>query len=909
MKIKKLTLSTNEIRIRAAQFAEDWNGATREKSESQTFWNEFFEIFGIKRRSVAKYEEQVKKLNDNEGFIDLFWPKVLLIEQKSKGRDLNKAMEQADEYFLQLEEELRPRYMLACDFQNWHLVDLDERIEYNFKLSELHDNIECFNFMRGLTQEKIIAEDPVNLKAADMMGKIYDILDESGYPLNDTRILLTRLTYCLFADDAGIFESQILQKYFKNRTEEDGSDLGAKLIQLFQVLNKDESSRQSNLDEDLAKFPFINGNLFKENIDIPAFDSKMRNLLIEASEYNWSKVSPAIFGSLFQTVMNSVERREGGSHYTDESNIMKVIKPLFLDELEKEFETINSRKDNHRIKELQRFQTKLSNLKFLDPACGAGNFLIIAYREIRRLELKVIEETYDKSRELLVASTLSKVDVDQFYGIEINEFSTRIAEVALWMMDHLMNDELSKINDIPFTRIPLKNHPNIVNDDALEIDWNEILPSSECSFVFGNPPYGGSKYQTVTQREQIKRIANIGKSGGTLDYVCGWLIKAAQYIDEPTSIGFVTTNSITQGEQVGQLWPVLLEKYYLTINFAYRDFKWTSDARGKAQVTVIILGLAKTSRKKKRLFYQNNDKIIEETPNYISPYIIGSNKVLPIVKEMSHLINNFPEMKMGSKPIDGGHYIFTEKEKAEFLSKEPNAKSFLKPFVNAKEFLRRENRWILTLHDIKPNELKNLPEIKKRIESVKLFRLESKSKPTRKLAETPTLYHLNVIPTEPFLVIPRVTSEKREYIPIGYMTPPTIPSDATMIVEHANLALFGLLTSKMHMMWLKTIGGKLETRYRYSAGMVYNTFPIPNTNYDNLKPYAQKILDVRKQYKDSTLVDLYDPDTMPPDLKKAHLSLNSAVEKLYRKKPFDSDHERIEFLLSKYKNLIENSLN
>ena len=902
-----MTLSTNEIRIRAAQFAEDNKDAHREHGDSHTFWNDFFhDIFGLKRSSVATYEKQVKKLNDNEGFIDLFWPKVLLIEQKSEGRDLNKAMEQADEYFLQLEEKLRPRYILACDFQNWHLVDLDERIEYNFKLSELPDKIECFNFMRGLTQEKIIAEDPVNLHAANMMGKIYDILDESGYPLNDTHILLTRLTYCLFADDAGIFESQILQKYFKNRTSEDGSDLGAKLIQLFQVLNKDEDSRQSNLDEDLAKFPFINGNLFKENIDIPAFNSKMRNLLIEASEYNWSKVSPAIFGSLFQTVMNPEARRESGSHYTSEFNIMKVIKPLFLDELVKEFETINSRKDNHRIKELQRFQTKLSNLKFLDPACGAGNFLIIAYREIRKLELKVIGETHDKSKQLLDVSILSKVDVNQFFGIEINEFSSRIAEVALWMMDHLMNDELSKDYGLVFSRIPLKNHPNIVNKDALEIDWNEILPSSECSYIFGNPPYGGSKTQTDQQREQIKRIANIGKTGGTLDYVCGWLFKAAQYMDQTTSIGYVTTNSITQGEQVGQLWPILLEKYNLTINFAHRQFKWESEARGKAHVIVIVLGLSKNHKNKKRLFFIENKKTIEESPIYISPYLIGAAEQLPIIKETSKSLNGLPPMKMGSKPIDDGNYIFTENEKIDFLCKEPKAESFFRPFVNAKEFMNNVHRWILKLHEIEPNELRNLPETKKRVALVKSFRLQSKSKGTRDLAETPTRYHLNVIPTVPFLVFPAVGSIRREYLPLGYLKPPIIPSNATLIVENASLELFGLLISKMHMIWASVVGGRLKQDIRYSAGMIYNTFPLPDTNYGNLKPFAQKILDIRQYYKNSTLADLYDPDTMPPDLKKAHLSLDSAVEKLYRKKPFDSDHERIEFLLSKYKNLIEN---
>ena len=900
-----MTFSTNEILIRAAKFVEEWKDAHYEKGETQSFYNDFFEIFGKKRRDVATYEKQVTKLNNNKGFIDLFWPKVLLIEQKSKGRDLNKAMEQADEYFLQLEEELRPRYMLTCDFQNWHLVDLDERIEYNFKLSELHDNIECFNFMRGLTQEKIIAEDPVNLKAADMMGKIYDILDESGYPLNDTHILLTRLTYCLFADDSGIFESQILQKYFKNRTSEDGSDLGAKLIQLFQVLNKEQNSRQSNLDEDLAKFPFINGNLFKENIDIPAFNSKMRNLLIEASEYNWSKVSPAIFGSLFQTVMNPEARRESGSHFTSESNIMKVIKPLFLDELVKEFETINSRKDNHRIKELLRFQTKLSNLKFLDPACGAGNFLIIAYREIRKLELKVIEEVHDKSKELLVASTLSKVDVDQFFGIEINEFSSRIAEVALWMMDHLMNNELSKINDVPFSRIPLKNHPNIVNKDALEIDWNELLPSSECSYIFGNPPYGGANQISPKQKSQMNenfKFKNIGK----LDYVCCWLFKACQYVDKNTQIAFVTTNSITQGEQVEILWDVLIEKYNTEINFAYKQFKWDSEARGKAHVIVIILGLSKNSIARKRLFFHENEKIIEANPNYISPYLIGSNVKLPIVKKIMNPINGLPKLKDGAAILDNNNFRFTPDEMSEFLNDEPHAKKWFKPFINAENFINGKKLWILSLKDIQPNEIQNLPKIKKCINAVKEYRMNRSRPQTKKLADTPTYFAWGVVPTTPFLVIPRATSERREYIPIGYLKPPIIPTNQLMVIEDAKIEVFGILTSKLHMVWLRFIGGKLKTDSRYSSGMVYNTFPLPDTKLDSLKSYAQKILDVREKYKDSTMENLYDPDSMPPDLKKAHVSLDSAVEKLYRKKSFNSDHERFEFLLSKYNDAKEN---
>jgi len=897
-------LSLNEIRARAGKFAENWKDAHYEKGETQSFYNEFFDVFGIKRRNVAIYEKAVKKLNDKNGFIDLFWPKVLLVEQKSAGRDLKKAMKQAEEYFLNLDPKERPRYMLACDFQNFQLVDLDESVEYNFKLSELPDKIENFNFMRGITQHEIKEEDPVNIKASEMMGKIYDELKKSGYGQHDMEFLLTRLTYCLFADDTGIFESHILQKYLKNRTAEDGSDLGNKMIQLFEVLDTEEKSRQLHLDEELAKFPFINGDLFHGMIETPAFDSKMRDLLIQASEFNWSKVSPAIFGSLFQSVMNEEERRESGGHYTQESNIMKVIEPLFLDELREEFERIKSIKSNHRKKELEKFQDKLANLKFLDPACGAGNFLIISYREIRRLELDVIRELYDKERKLLNVSGLSKVNVDQFYGIELNEFSCRIAETALWMMDHIMNMELSQDYGISYARIPLKKQSYITNMDALEIEWNEILPALECSYILGNPPYGGAKVQSVKQRDQIKRIANIGKSGGTLDYVCSWFLKAGQYVNEETPIGFVATNSITQGEQVGQLWPILFEKYGLKINFAHRQFKWESEARGKASVIVVILGLAKNNQNK-RLFHYDTEKIVEENPKYILPYLIGSTEHLPIVKETSKSLNGLPQMKMGSKPIDGGHYIFSDDEKNEFLAIEPNAKSLLRPFVGAKDFLNNDYRWILTLHDVEPKELRNLPETRKRMAAVRSFRLESKSAGTRELAETPRRYHLNVIPIEPFLVVPAHTSEKRDYIPIGYLKPPIIPSNAILVVEDASLELFGLLISKMHMAWVKVICGRLKTDFRYSAGVVYHTFPIPKAGYDTLKQYAEKILDIRANYADQTLADLYDPDTMPSDLKKAHNNLDRAVEKLYRKKPFDSDHERIEYLLSEYEEMVE----
>ena len=587
-------LSQNEIRRRAEIFAGEWKDDSYEKGEKDSFYNEFFHVFGIKRRSVALFELGVKKLDNKHGFIDLFWQKKLIAEHKSAGFSLDAAMEQAEEYCLAVDENIRPRYMLACDFQNFRLIDLEERKEWGFKLSEFPNKIEHFGFMTDRADPDYQdSEDAVNIKASEMMGKIYDALKESGYATHDSEYLLTRLTFCMFADDTGIFDPHgMFANYLQDRTAEDGSDLGPKMMELFQVLNTDYKARQSNLDEDLVQFPYINGDLFKNQIRIPAFNSKMRELFINACKFDWSKISPAIFGSLFQSVMDDKERREKGAHYTTEINILKVIEPLFLDALTDEFESIKSRKDSHRKKNLEKFQDRLANLTFFDPACGSGNFLIIAYREIRKLELKIIRELHDTKQHLMDVSMLSKIDVDKFYGIELNEFSARIAETALWMMDHLMNNELSKQFGISYTRIPLKKSPNIVNADALVMDWNELLPSSKCSYILGNPPYGGSKVTTVEQRNQIKRIADLGKSGGTLDYVTGWFLKAGDYVNKQTTIGFVATNSITQGEQVGQLWPVLFNEYGLEIIFAHRPFKWESPTKGKAHVIVVILGLA-----------------------------------------------------------------------------------------------------------------------------------------------------------------------------------------------------------------------------------------------------------------------------------------------------------------------------
>ena len=611
------------------------------------------------------------------------------------------------------------------------------------------------------------------------MGRLHDALKASGYAGHHLERFLVRLLFCLFADDTGIFEPRgILLELLVNRTREDGSDTGLWLHMLFQVLNKSPEGRSKTLDEDLNRFPYINGQLFAEQLETPSFDSGMRQLLIEACEFSWDAISPAIFGSLFQSVMDKQERRAQGAHYTTEKNILKVIEPLFLDGLREEFARLRTCRDSRRNAGLQAFHERLGQLKFFDPACGCGNFLIISYRELRALEIEVLKELHSSVQLIWDARALSKIDVDQFYGIELAEFPARIAEVALWMMDHIMNNRLSLEFGLVFARIPLKNSPHIRNADALETEWAEVIAPAECSYIFGNPPFVGAKYQSENQREQVRRIARLGGSGGTLDFVTAWFLKAGEYLqNSPAVIAFVATNSITQGEQVAQLWPLLFERYQLEIIFAHSTFTWGSDARGKAHVHVVIIGLDRRERATptKRLFNYPDIKRepVESWHGRLTAYLFDGSGMQDhhlVVREATQpLDNRLPKLIIGSKPIDGGHYIFSAEEKAAFLRSETESASLFRPFVGSREFLHGEDRWILCFQGTSPDVLKRLPKVRERIAAVREFRQISTSKPTQLLAATPLLYHVNVIPDGPFMVIPEVSSERREYVPIGWM--------------------------------------------------------------------------------------------------------------------------------------------
>ena len=909
-----MRLSWNEVRVRAAAFADKWREAAYEKGETQSFYNDFFQIFGTERRTVARYEAHVAKLDDRRGFIDLFWPGVLIVEQKSAGRDLARAYEQAEEYVDALPENQRPRYILVSDFQTFELHDLDERETAYFPLADLHAHVEKFGFILGVQRRTFRDQDPANIKAAELVGLLHDALAASGYQGHDLERFLVRIVFCLFADDTGIFEPRdIFLDFIETRTSEDGSDTGSRLAELFQVLNTPEAERQTTLDEDLARFPYVNGALFDGPLSIPFFDAAMRAALLNACRFDWSNISPAIFGALFQSVMEPAERRAQGAHYTTEQNILKVIEPLFLDDLRAEFARLKSRRDNRRRADLLRFQEKLGQLRFLDPACGCGNFLIIAYRELRLLEIDIL-------RELRAVAYLSRVDVDQFYGIELGEFPARIAEIALWIMDHIMNNRFSLEFGRLYRRIPLQKSPHIVHGDALEIDWSEVLPAKQCAYVLGNPPFVGAKYQTAGQRAQVRRIAGLGGSGGTLDYVTAWLIKAGAYATGGTRIGFVATNSTTQGEQVGQLWPLLFDRCGLEIAFAHRTFAWGSDARGKAHVHVVILGLDRraNARNEKRLFsYPDLNGDPEETRHTaLSPYLFDAGGLSDphlTVHEASAPINGMGKLIIGSKPIDGGHYIFSAGERDAFLETEPDAAPLLRPFVGAREYLQGGERWILALHDAAPDMLARLPRVRQRIIAVRAYRQASKSRPTVKLAETPTLYHVNVVPTAPFLVIPEVSSERREYVPIGWLEPPTIPSNKLRVLLDSTLADFTLLTSAMHMAWMRTVTGRMKSDYMYSVGVVYNTFPTPPKSADpvsstgldlsKLEPLAQAVLDARAAHPGATLAELYDPDLMPPNLRRAHQVLDRAVDRLYRPGGFASERERVEHLFMLYEKM------
>ncbi len=897
-----MPLSWNEIKNRAITFQKEWEGETSEKAESQSFWNDFFNVFGIPRRKVASFEQPIKKADNKQGFIDLLWKRTILVEHKSKGKDLEKATQQAKDYFPNLKENELPRYILVSDFQRFKLYDLDSGNQWEFELSNFVDNVHLFDFIAGYEKRVYKDEYPVNIQAAELMGKLHDCLKEIGYMGHNLEVYLVRLLFCLFADDTGIFNKGIFWEYIDLHTKEDGSDLAMHIDAIFQVLNTPEEKRLKNLDENLTQFPYINGKLFEESLPMAAFDSKMRVMLLEACAFDWEKISPAIFGSMFQAVMNPKERRNLGAHYTSEKNIQKVIKPLFLDDLSREFEKVKGNRNK-----LLEFQKKIANLYFLDPACGCGNFLIITYRELRDLEILVLQEL-DKTGQLVTdISTIIQVDVNQFAGIEYDEFAVRVAEVAMWLIDHQMNIKVSNTFGQYFVRLPLKKSAKIVNGNALRIDWEEVISKEKLNFILGNPPFVGHHYQNFAQKEDLKLVLDKIIGSGVMDYVSAWFYKSAQFIQSTKiKVGLVATNSISQGEQSSILWNVLINEFNISIHFAHRTFKWSNEAKGNAAVHCVIIGFASFEANEKYLFdYQTitSEPLLIKAQN-INPYLINANNIL--VFNRKYPLCNVPNMMYGNKPTDGGNFILSEEEKNTLVLKNPLVIKFIKPFISAREFLNGGKKWCLWLLDIKPDELKNIPEILERVEAVKQFRSKSIAASTRNYSYH-CLFRQITQPKSDYILVPRTTSENRKYIPIGFFTADNIVSDTCQSIPNGDLYLFGILTSEMHMAWVKYVCGRLKSDYRYSKDIVYNNYPFPENITDKQKQTvetcAQAVLDTRSKYPDSSLADLYDPLTMPPDLLKAHQKLDKAVDLCYRPQPFTSELNRIEYLFELYEKL------
>ena len=941
-----MALSWNEIKDRAVLFSKEWAGTCNEDADAKQFLVAFFNVFGISNRKVATFEHRVKKLDDADGYIDLLWKGTILIEMKSRGKDLDKAYRQAKDYLPGLKQHELPKYILVSDFETFILYDQEEEKTVKFKLNELVKHVHHFGYISGYQKKAYKEQDPVNIKAAELMGKLHDRLKEIGYEGHPLEVYLVRLLFCLFAEDTTIFNKQQFQDYIEQRTGEDGSDLAAKLQELFQVLNTPGEKRFKNLDEQLADFPYVNGKLFEESLPTASFDTKMRQSLLDCCYLDWSKISPAIFGSMFQSVMNPAERRNLGAHYTSEKNILKLIKPLFLDDLWAEFESIKGNKNK-----LPEFHKKISSLKFLDPACGCGNFLVITYRELRLLEIEILRSLNKTGQGFLDIRDIIWLDVDMMYGIEYEEFPARIAEVAMWLMDHQMNMQISNEFGQYFVRLPLKKAANIVQGNALQIDWQSLLnpvnsidvyakhaniylikePPAEYKtvnvqaetfeihrgqkpenkqeikfdYILGNPPFIGKKEQNPVQKADMEKVFAGNRGTGVLDYVTAWYLKASQYIQNTKiKVAFVSTNSISQGEQVGVLWSLLFDLYKIKIHFAHRTFSWHNEARGNAAVHCVIVGFANFDAENKSIFEYEAIKgePHEIKVSNINPYLIEGKDIL--IENRKSPICKAREIIYGSFALDDGNYTLSEAEKNEIVLENNSSEKLIKPFIGGRELLYGEKRYCLWLLDADPSEIKSNRKIKERVEAVKKWRSSSDRANTKKLAETPAIFAEIRQPESNYLAFPTLSSENRKYIPIAFLEPTVIASNQIYVLPDANHFHFGILTSIMHMAWVKSVCGRLESRYRYSASIVYNNFPWPeNPNEKQIKAIetaAQKVLDTRAAFPENSLADLYDPLTMPPALVKAHNELDKAVDMAYRPQPFTTEAKRMEFLFELY---------
>lgn len=891
--------SDKQIAKDAAEFADRWQGEGYEKGQSQMFWSDLLtKVYGIEDlTSFVRFEEQVKSDTSTTNFIDVRIPSTkVFIEQKSINKDLRAPIKQSDGNFLTPFQQVkryandvgysqRPRWIITCNFKEFLVYDMEQPNSEpeSILLKDLGTDYYRLKFLVDEKSEHISKEMEVSMAAGEIVGRIYDALlkqydDNSPEALRWLNILCVRIVFCLYAEDAGIFSRDQFHNYL---AKFDTEGMRQALLQLFQTLNTKECDRSKFLRDDLKAFPYTNGGLFAAEIEIPQFTDELRKVLLHNAslDFDWSKISPTIFGAVFESTLNPETRRAGGMHYTSIENIHKVIDALFLNTLRKEFEDILEEKvEKVRNRLLDAFQDKLASLVFFDPACGSGNFLTETYLSLRRLENDVIRARYHGQTFLaLEGNSPVKVSISQFYGIEINDFAVTVATTALWISEAQMLAETEKIITFEDDFLPLKTYANITEGNALRIDWHTVVPVERLCYIIGNPPFVGLSLRTESQAEDMATVFNGNERAGRLDYVAAWYKKAISLM-EGTNIeaAFVSTNSIVQGEQVPILWEDMFN-HGAVINFAYRTFNWSSEASQKAHVHCVIIGFASHHRKEKYIYEGASIRVAAN----INGYLVDAPNIFIQLRGKAN--SNVPKLVQGNKPWDGGFLILSEEEKEDMIRKHPSTSSFIHQFIGSYEFINRKKRYCLWLKGVAPNEYRHIPEIMERLNGVADVRRKTKTVAVQAQAETPMLFSQIRQPDSDYILIPETSSSSRRYIPMGFMSKDVIASNSTLVATNATMYLFGVMTSNVHMAWMRTVCGRLKSDYRYSPS-IYNNFPWPSpteTQKAKIEQTAQAILNARALYPDSSLADLYDEVAMPPELRKAHQANDRAVMEAY----------------------------
>ncbi len=911
----------------AKEFAARWKDKGYEKGESQKFWIDLLtNVYGVKNiAEFISFEDQVHL--DHTSFIDGYIPSThVMIEQKSLGKDLRKAIKQSDgslltpfqqakRYVTELPLSRHPRWIITCNFSEFLVYDMEKPNgePEQILLADLPKEYYRLNFLVNTGDENIRKEMEISLKAGELVGKLYDAIlkqyknPDSPETLRSLNMLCVRLVFCLYAEDAGIFgQHEMFGRYLKKFAV---TDVRKRLIELFQVLDTRPEDRDPYMEDDLAEFPYVNGGLFAdEKIEIPRFNEEIVDLLINKASagFDWSEISPTIFGAVFESTLNPETRRSGGMHYTSLENIHKVIDPLFLEELKNELDEIKEYKQaKTRNTKLLAFQDKLAGLKFLDPACGSGNFLTETYISLRRLENEAIKMRQKGGQIEFDLGEIIKISIGQFYGIEINDFAVSVAKTALWIAESQMMQETEEIVHMSLDFLPLKSYANIVEGNSLRLDWESVVPKNELSYIMGNPPFVGYSLQSAEQKKDILNIyadekGKPYKTAGKIDYVSGWYFKASRFMqDTKIKTAFVSTNSITQGEQVAGVWKPLYDRFGIHIDFAHRTFRWDSEASLKAHVHCVIVGFSIAENNEEKILFDNgNAKIVKN----INPFLVDAPIVF--VENKSEPICDVPKMATGNRPADGGHLIIEKEDYDDFIKREPNAKKYIKKLTGSAEYINNKDRYCLWLVDASPSDIRKMPEVMKRIELCRQDRLNG-ADDRKKLAETPSLFRETKNP-ESYIIVPATSSERRRYIPLGFLNSEVIPTNSAVIIPNATIYHFGVLTSNVHMAWMRAVAGRLEMRYRYSKDIVYNNFPWCTPTPEQkakIEKTAQGILDARAKYPDCSLADLYDEITMPSALRKAHQENDRAVMQAYGFDIKMTESECVAELMKMYKEL------